>query len=51
MHRDGRKRLAVDIPLPLHAWINMCAKQKNMTITRWVLRALWTQIKHERIEE
>jgi hypothetical protein len=49
--RDEIKRLSIDIPMPLHIWIRTCAKQKNMTITRWVLRALWTQIKNERIEE
>lgn len=49
--RPGRKRLAVDIPDMLHEDIKLCAKNRNITITRWILRACYARIKNEGIVE
>lgn len=38
--RKGRKRLQVDIPEDLHASLNVVAKKRNITVTRYVVRAL-----------
>lgn len=38
--RLGRKRLAVDIPIRLHESLCIVAKSRNITLTKYVLRAL-----------
>lgn len=38
--RVGRKRLAVDIPVRLHESLCVVAKSRNITLTKYVLRAL-----------
>lgn len=45
--RIGRKRLAVDIPEVLHAKIAQQARQRNITITKWIVRATWARIRWE----
>lgn len=46
--REGRKRLSVDIPIDLFNVIKENARARNITITKWILRALYTRIKGER---
>ena len=38
MNRPGRKRLAVDLPVELHEKIKKLARQRNITITTWIIR-------------
>ncbi len=38
--RNGRKRLQIDIPEDLHVSLNLVAKKRNITVTRYVVRAL-----------
>lgn len=45
--RPGRKRLAIDIPEELHGDIKLCAKTRNITMTKWILRACYARIKNE----
>lgn len=40
MGRLGRKRLAVDVPINLHNALKVVAISRNITITRYVIRAL-----------
>lgn len=47
--REGRKRLAVDIPVELFTVIKENAKKRNITITKWILRACYARIKQENI--
>ncbi len=49
--RLGRKRLAIDIPEELHEDIKLCAKTRNITMTRWILRACYARIKNEGVME
>lgn len=49
--RVGRKRLAIDIPEEIHNDIKMCANARNITMTRWILRACLTRLKGEGIME
>lgn len=49
--RTGRKRLAIDIPDQIHKDIKLCADVRNITMTRWVLRACYQKLKQERILE
>lgn len=49
--RPGRKRLAVDIPLDMHSEIGFCAKERNITITKWILRACYARLKQEKALE
>lgn len=49
--RLGRKRLAIDIPEELHGDIKLCAKVRNITMTKWILRACYTRIKNEGVME
>jgi predicted HicB family RNase H-like nuclease len=45
--RKGRKRLAVDIYQALHRQIAMSAKKRNITISRWVTRAICRELARE----
>lgn len=45
--RPGRHRLAVDIPAELHRALKNLALKHNMTITKFVIRALIERIKLE----
>jgi len=45
--REGRKRLSVDIPIEMFAIIKENAKKRNITITKWILRACFARIKLE----
>jgi hypothetical protein len=47
MSRPGRKRLAVDIPLALHEALKKYASMRNITISHYVIRTLFRQIKKE----
>lgn len=38
--RLGRKRLSVDIPVRIHESLCIVAKSRNITLTKYVLRAL-----------
>lgn len=38
--RPGRKRLAIDIPDKLHEVLSGIAQSRNITLTRYVIRAL-----------
>lgn len=38
--RVGRKRLAVDLPIALHESLKVVAKSRNMTLTKYIIRAL-----------
>jgi len=49
--RSGRKRLAIDIPESLHDDIKLCAKTRNITMTKWILRACYARIKNEGVME
>jgi predicted HicB family RNase H-like nuclease len=41
MHkRIGRKRLSVDIPIRLHESLTIVAKSRNITLTKYIIRAL-----------
>lgn len=45
--RVGRKRLAVDIPVKLHNALGIIAQSRNITLTRYVMRALIRYSMHE----
>ena len=47
--RLGRKRLSVDIPDNMHEEIKRRTKIRNITITRWILRACYARLKTENI--
>lgn len=49
--RPGRNRLAIDIPEELHKDIKYSAKVRNITMTRWIIRACYARIRDERILE
>ncbi len=49
--RLGRKRLSIDIPEELHEDIKLCAKTRNITMTRWILRACYARLKNEGVME
>lgn len=49
--RPGRKRLSVDVPDDLFEAIQFLSKLRNITITRWVLRALYARLKIDRALE
>jgi hypothetical protein len=51
MKRANRKRLSVDVPEDLFKAIKFSAQLRNITITRWVLRACFARIKDEQIIE
>lgn len=51
MSRLGRKRLAIDIPEKMHKDIKLCAKIRNITMTKWIIRALYARLKNEGIME
>jgi len=40
MSRNGRKRLAVDIPKRIHAQLKEIGRRRNCTITKLVIRAV-----------
>jgi len=48
MSREGRRRLSVDVPTWLHEQIKASIKRRNITMTKWVLRALYAKIIEER---
>jgi len=35
-----KKRLSVDIPQVFHDWIVEASSKRNITITKWILRAI-----------
>jgi len=39
-NRKGRKRLSIDIPIELHAFLSRTCKKRNITLTRYVIRVL-----------
>jgi len=45
--RIGRKRLSVDIPKNLHTTLCVIAKSRNITLTKYVIRALIRYSLHE----
>jgi len=48
MARKGRRRLSMDVPTKIHDEIRCYAKARNITITKWVLRALYAKLLLER---
>jgi len=38
--RPGRKRLSIDVPNKIHETLIKISKQRNITLTKYVLRAL-----------
>jgi hypothetical protein len=48
MGRLGRKRLSVDVPIKIHQQIKALSIRRNITITRWVLRAIYDKIVKEK---
>lgn len=52
MSRPNRKRLSVDIPIKVHAELIKIARNRNVTLTKYILRALLTYaLYQERYEE
>lgn len=49
MSRPNRKRMYIEVPDQLYEDIKFCAKTRNITITRWVLRACYVKLQDERI--
>ena len=45
--RKGRKRLAIDIPEELHEAIKIYAARRNITMTKWILRACFARQREE----
>lgn len=45
--RKGRKRLAMDIDEEIHKRMAYWAKERNISITLWVTRAIYQKIKWE----
>lgn len=43
-----KKRLSVNIPLPIHEHITTVCIKRNITISRWVLRALVEKLIRDR---
>lgn len=48
MSRKFRKRLSIDIPEKIHHELTARAKARNITATRFVLRAILQKLKDER---
>jgi len=46
-NRPGRKRVSVDVPI--HLWIaaKESADRRNITMTRWLIRAIYGRLKQE----
>lgn len=40
MSRPGRKRLSIDVPIKLHEILKTISKERNINLTRYVMRAL-----------
>lgn len=45
--REGRKRLSVDLPLELHKKVEQLASTRNITITKYVIRAILKKVREE----
>ena len=45
--RKHRKRLSMDIPTELHDLIKELARERGITITRWVMRACYIKASQE----
>lgn len=45
--RPGRKRLSMDIPNGIHRRIKEKTKERNCTLTRWILMAIIERLKKE----
>lgn len=52
MARSNRKRLSVDLPDTLHNQLSQIARERNITLTRYILRAVITySLYYDRFEE
>jgi hypothetical protein len=49
--REGRKRLSMDIPLFINERLEIHAKKRNVTITKFVLQAIMEKLNTERFYE
>lgn len=49
MSRPGRKRLAVDMPLHIFKRVKDYAKRRNITMTKFIARALLEAIIREEV--
>jgi hypothetical protein len=49
--RPGRKRINIDLPLPIYYELIRLKTKHNLTITRYVLRALLMLYQHEALYE
>ncbi len=48
MNRAGRKRLNIDLPERIYELVQSYAQRKNITLTKYVIRALIKAIKDEK---
>lgn len=46
--RQGRKRLSIDLPEGIYKEIKMLAVMYNITVTKYVIRALLERFKNEK---
>lgn len=42
------KRLAVNLPSDIHAKIKLASVKRNITITKWVMRAIFQKLVHDK---
>jgi hypothetical protein len=50
-NRPGRKRINIDIPEEIYDDIKFCARLRNITMTKWILRACYARLHEERALE
>ncbi len=46
--RSNRKRLSLDIPMELYKEIARSTIDRNCTLTKWIIRALISELQKER---
>lgn len=49
--REGRKMIGLDIPTQMYEDIKLCSKNRNITMTKWIIRAFNEKLKDERVLE
>ncbi len=45
--RDNRKRLTLDIPIETHKQVKVSAACRNISMVKWILRAILKEIKRQ----
>ena len=48
MQRAGKKRLSVDIPIPLYDQLKLIVERRNITITRLIIKLIIEAMHKER---